>query len=366
MKEAAEIKKIIDRFQNFVLIPSLDTTTDSLPAATALFYSLKEIGKNTKLLAAKNSATFENPGNKEKEGWTEKNFLISIKDEGAALSQLFYEKTANGLNLYLKTKGKELKKENICFKKLVLEDILVFFGIKEQKQPELQATNNGRKVLIINIDNSLDNKRYGHLNIVKPDLPISEIVFDILFSIDKTLIKERVADSLLQGMVSNSSHWQNQSLAKDILWKISFLAERGEQAKEFLSKKFKNRPLSLFSRLLNKLNINKDKNLGWAILDQKDFSETSSSPKDLRLSLEILSSNDSFLKNFLIIWQREKYPALVKGIFYSSDTNLLSFLAKNIKGQRKGNGILFAFQGESPEKVKDFILSATLNAQFKV
>ena len=121
--DIAEIKNIIETAQDITLLPSPGLEKDIFPASLAFFYGLKKLGKNVnflcenlpenfKFLESKNAqdAAIEDFGHLAP---SEENFLISIKETTTKLSQIFYQKTEDGLNLYLKTVQGELKKEDI-------------------------------------------------------------------------------------------------------------------------------------------------------------------------------------------------------------------------------------------------------------
>lgn len=358
MEDFKKIKKIIEKAQNITLLPSPDFRKDTFPATLALFYSLKKLDKNVNLIAENYPENFGFLVKKEWFHFSGANFLISIKTIKTKLSKLFYEKKENGLNLYLKTNGEELKKENIALHRLEIGGLLITLGIgslkkvKEILKEKLQA--------IINIDNQLENENYGTVNLIEvSSASLSEIVFDFLISIDEKLFIKEVSNSLLSGIIQGAGNFQDPKLSSQTFQKASFLIEKGANLREITSHLCQIEKVSsfrIFGRILSKLNFSEDPNLGWVILRKDDFSKTSSVPSDLVFSLEKLAQGILPQKEFLILWESEGSQPLTRGVFYSQNQANLKKILENFEGGQKGNGILFSTRESNLQKVKDRVL----------
>ena len=97
--ENQEIKQTITDSKNIYLIPSKEP--EAITATLALFYTLKELGKNVNLI-------IENPPENLKFLSPSldfisypKNFVISIPNKVALISQIFYEKNDDALKIHL-------------------------------------------------------------------------------------------------------------------------------------------------------------------------------------------------------------------------------------------------------------------------
>src|SRR3989344_3230838 len=97
------------------VIPSQNNEPESLSAALALFYTLKELGKNVNLIVE------EFP---EKLNFlvppldfisSPKNFVISIPRSLADISQIYYEKSEENLKIHLTVDRGQLKKDGVLF-----------------------------------------------------------------------------------------------------------------------------------------------------------------------------------------------------------------------------------------------------------
>ncbi len=353
-----KIKKIIDESQSISLFSSTEREKDSFPATLALFYGLKKIGKNVNLING-----FPKKYNfLIKRGmfrFSKADFLISIRGKNLNLSHLFYEKTNDRLNLYLKTNNGNLKQEDIYFNSLNSKNILITIGIGkfgEIKKNLPKETSD----FIININNQSEGQDFGQIKLIDENYSsLSEIVFDVLKTIDEELFSEDTINSLLAGIIQGSSGFQDNRLNSETFKKISFLIERGASFQEITSNLYQEKErnsICIFQRILNKINFSSEQNIGWLIIAPNDFKQTNSSPLDLPFTLERLSSPMFPFRDFFCIWQNSSPSDLVRGIFYSPNENLLEKVKNNFQGDEKGNGFLFRTLEKSPEKVKDELM----------
>lgn len=359
MEDLKKVKGLITKSSNIQLLPSPELGKDTFPATLALFYSLRELGKNVNLICKDFPGKFNFLIKKEKFQFSEANFLISIKESTAKLSQIFYEKTGEGLNLYLKTKGGKLERDNIVFKPLDSENLLISLGIKNLEKVE-SPLGESESEHIINIDRNSENENYGEINLIEPDYPsFSEIVFDILETVDENLFDIDVSNSLLAGIIQGTSNFQDVKLNSKTFQKISFLMERGANFQQILSNFYSiksDTSFQLFRRVLNKLKFSDDKNLGWVILTEGDFQDSCSFPSDLSFTFEALRGWVFPFQNFLCLWENKSSPINVWGVFYSPNKKIIQKISENFAGAQKGDGLLFKVKRTDIQKVKDEIL----------
>jgi len=347
METIKKIKKYIEKYENIHLLASPNLQSDSFFATLALFSIIKNLGKNATLLNKEIPEEYQAFFKEEKNYHPKADFLISIKEAGAKLSQLFYEKTDQGLNLFLKTDG-ELKKENISLNPLSTETLLITIGVEsiEEATPFLKEVS----YLALNIDNDINNKKFGQINLIQESQTFSEIIFEIIAQIDDNLFTESVATTLLCG-ITREAEKENFKLTIDILKKLQFLIEKGGDVEDI---EFPNSKSELFAKMLTKINSTDD--LGWILLTKDDFKSTSSSPYDLNFILKKLTLNFFPFQNFLFLWEQNSSPLKVRGVFYSPRDETLNVLKNNLKAEQKGQGLLFKTDQINLLKVKDNIL----------
>jgi len=342
MNEIQKAKFLIENSNSIAILPSFSSKEDEFAAALALFYSLKQANKNVNLTTTTLPSTFRFLVKKDVELYSSTTeFLISIKEKGAKLSQLYYEKTEEGLNLYLKTENGALKKENLSFYPLVQSDVLVAVGIK--KRDIIKQVIKKSDSVLINIDNKEDNERYGEANLINPcSSSLSEIVLDFLSSFsEKILTQPLVLTSLLAGTIQGALSGKNRP-DLTTLEKLKFLIKQGADFERVFSNSWPNEEKSkllLLSKIIKNTELDKSKKTIWTTLTKEDFINTKSTPHDISFSLRYLTSIPSTL--FIVLWEAWSFPLLTKGVAYSKDKKLLEIISDTFEAQRKENALLF-------------------------
>ncbi|MCL5010909.1 MAG: hypothetical protein M1127_01725 [Patescibacteria group bacterium] len=332
------INDYIQSGQKIHILASPDFQSDSLPASLALFYSLKEQNPNTSIIAPDFPTRFSFLAKQElMRPLPQADFLVSIKESGAKLSRLFYEKTSDGLNLLLKTSG-VLKKENVVLKPVLDNGLLITVGVADLRAA--RSLFSGRPAEIIDID------RRGTSS-------ISEVVFDLLCCVCDFPLPEPTIDCLFTGLLQNPpTEQRTKAILRVLEQKSSHLriALRPTEAKT-------ENIWELFELIVGKLRFFLEQNLGWASVRANEFKLSGSGSKDLKFSLQQLSAGLFPFQSFLILWEQINSPIEVKGVFYSLEKTKTQKLAKTLASQRKGPALLFSSQERNLEAAKSEIFS---------
>lgn len=359
MDNFKKTRKAIERYQNIDLLPSPGLEKDNFPAALGLFHALKKLGKNVKVLGAAHPKIFDFLVKDEEIGSHEADFRISIRETGAKLSDLFYEKTTAGINLFLKTTGGELKKEDISLEKLAEGEVLITIGVDGFKK--VQRVLKKEPSYIVNIDNNPENENFGHSNIIEPGLAtVSEVVLQTISFLSENLFDKEISTPLLAGIIYATSRSQSVKLAPQTFQKIGFLIEQGADLKTISNKlcgEVKESAVHLFGEILTKTQFSDDNNLGWVLLRENDFIKTGSTPKDLKFTLEKINSESFPFQNFLVLWEQRNSPPSIRGVFYSPNETLTEKIANNFAGLTKGKAVLFGTNEMTLQSTKDKVLN---------
>jgi hypothetical protein len=176
----AEINQLITDSKNIYLIPLQEP--EAITSTLALFYTLKDLGKNVNLIMEDlpENLKFLSPSLDFIS--YPKNFVISIPNTVANISQIYYEKNNDALKVHLTLENGNIKKDNIAFYfQEAKPDLIITVGIKDYHKELSEKLNSFGFLLdspILNIDNSKDNKSFGKINIVE-EKSLAEIVISI-------------------------------------------------------------------------------------------------------------------------------------------------------------------------------------------
>ncbi|MEK7104137.1 MAG: hypothetical protein AAB842_01900 [Patescibacteria group bacterium] len=308
MEETEKIKEWVNYYSDVVILTPKDNA-ESLEAGKALLLSLRKLGKNATLLEATDCPiTEKTPKTNDKN--PQADFLISIKEGGSKLSQLFYEKTNAGLNLFLKTDGKELKKEDIVLRPLKQEQLLIAVGVDSYEK--VPSALKERSNFIINIGNQTANQWFGDINLVEYSQPLEEISFEIIKILGEMLFEKDIS--------------------------LSPSPPAGA---------------SLLKKTFSSLRFDKKLSLLVAKLSHLDFIESKAQAKDIKLSLEKLVSGIFPFQELLLLWEQNSSPLSVKGIFYSkSSQENVKKVAGLFPSQQKDNSLIFKTEETNLQKVE--------------
>lgn len=190
MENILEAKQIITDSKNIYLISSEEP--EAIASTMALFYTLKDLGKNVNLVmeTLPGSLKFLSPSLDFIS--YPKNFVISVPNTVAKISQIYYEKNVDDLKIHLTIENGNIKKDSIAFYfSETKPDLIITIGIKDYSKELSEKLNSYGFLLdspILNIDNNQDNKNFGKINVVK-DYSIAEII--------STLVEHNKKESLL-------------------------------------------------------------------------------------------------------------------------------------------------------------------------
>ena len=234
MENIIETKQIISDSKNIYLITS--QAPEAITSTLALFYTLKDLGKNVNLLIdilpenlkflAPSLDFISYP----------KNFVISVPNSVANVSQIYYEKNDDGLKIHLTLENGNIKKDNISFYFAEAKpDLIITVGIKDYQKELAEKLNSFGFLLdspIVDIDNSQDNKKFGKINLLGKN-SLSEIISGLTEN-----IKKEPAICLLAGLVIYTENFKSK-LTAEIFQTASDLMKKGADLQEIVKNIYK-------------------------------------------------------------------------------------------------------------------------------
>jgi nanoRNase/pAp phosphatase (c-di-AMP/oligoRNAs hydrolase) len=229
-----EIKQTISDSKNIYLVPGQEP--EAIIATLALFYTLKELGKNVNLIleSLPENLNFLSPPIDFIS--YPKNFVISIPNKVAGVSQIYYEKNEEALKIHLTLEKGNIKKENIAFYFAEPKpDLIITIGVQDYTEQLTGKLNSFGFLLdspIINLDNKQENKKFGRINIIE-DKSLSEISSIIINAINSDLIKKESANCLLAGLVIYTENFKNK-ITPEVFEMASALMRKGADLKQLI------------------------------------------------------------------------------------------------------------------------------------
>lgn len=257
MENYLQAKNLIQEAKNIYLIPA-ENSLEAIPCAMALFYTLKELGKNVNMVIEDFPEKFKFLIPSVDFISYPRNFVISVPGAVANVSQIYYEKSDENLKIHLTLDQGNLKKDNIAFYYTDAKpDLIITLGVKNFRQ-ELENKLNQFAFLmesdILNVDNASttlstngvqNNKNFGKINLVE-EKSISEIILDIIKLIKpfdsaqgEIVISKDQAICLLAGLINYSDNFTNKNTNSGVLETAGFLLKQGADREKIIEEFYK-------------------------------------------------------------------------------------------------------------------------------
>ena len=247
--ENQEAKQLISDSKNIYLIPS--EGPEAIISALALFYTLKDLGKNVNLLIDTLPENLQFLAPSLDFISYPKNFVLSIPNSVAKISQIYYEKNNDALKIHLTLENGNIKKDNIAFYFAeVKPDLIIAVGVKDftkEMSTKLDSFGFLLDSPILNIDTLTGsvqvNQKFGKINLLG-NFSLTETVYDLIkpdkspeghFDGPATISPKanlggESANCLLTGLVLYTGNFKNKVTA-DVFQTASALMKVGADLK---------------------------------------------------------------------------------------------------------------------------------------
>ena len=386
MENTNEIKNIISEAKNICLIPSQTNEPESLTSALALFYTLKELNKNVNLI------TDEFP---EKLSFlipsidfitSPKNLVISVPQDKANVSQVYYEKNEKSLKIHLTVDKGSLKKEDFSFYfSETRPDLIITLGVKsfrDELENKLDSFGFLLDIPILNIDNKEDNLKFGQINLIEQK-SLSEIVLEVVKLIKISLpnfslqFNKNTANCILAGLMIYYDNFKNTKTSPLIFEEVADLIKKGAEYHQVntelnkMTKKEMGFLNSIFLELQNNKKslpetfLTKNNNYTGSFVGLNSSEFNNFGENEANFAVEKIK-NMGFENDLLVLWQSHASDPTIKGFFYSKKQNLINKIfskssieyneIENLKITTKNDWIFLSIPGTDINLAKESII----------
>ena len=342
-----DVKKLIAEAKNICVIPSQTNEPESLTAALALFYTLKDLQKNVNLIIEDipEKLLFLVPSLEHLS--SPKDFVISIPKNITNIAQINYEKSDEGIKIHLTIDNGNIKKENISFYySQAKPDLIITLGIKNfQKELEGKLDSFGFLLgsPIINIDSGPDNTTFGQINLLEGQ-SVPETTLEVINALGQEELKATTAHCILAGLVIGYENFKHPKTSPQVLKIAAQLMERGADHAKIIDNLYKTTPAQMDFLTDIFKNVKNENGVYVALLDSPDFSNFGR--QEAQAAMEKI--NGLGLDNSIVVlWETHNALSEIKGFFYSKNQHLLNKVAESQQQYAKNNWVFLSLPESS-------------------
>jgi len=164
---------------------------------------------------------------------------------------------------------------------------------------------------IINIDHSASNEHFGQINHVDISASaIGETCFELINSINPSLVDAEIATAFLAGMVAKTRSFRTPHITHQTLETASRLVALGARRTEIVRCLFQTRSiptLRLWGRALARLKSDAVSKIVWTLLSQQDFLHAGAQEEDLPDVIDELISSSPEANVILLLYENHAH-----------------------------------------------------------
>ena len=312
-----QIKEAVDKSKHILITFRKEYNLDSLSSAIAFFLILKKMNKLADVACADFSLprqfSFLPAAKIEPEMPELQKLIISLDLSKNKIGQLSYENNEDKLDIFVEAKLGKFKSDDvkILFSGYKYDLIIILDTPDLESLGELFEKN--REFVFdtpkINIDHNPGNERFGQINAVSMTAAAtSEIVFEIINAIDRSIIDKDIATCLLTGLIYKTRSFKTQNVTPKTLNVASQLISEEADRDAIVKKLFQSKSmatLKLWGRVLARLKGDMEKKFVWSAISEHDFLEAEASEEDVNGVIEELISSIPGIEAAAILLQRK-------------------------------------------------------------
>ncbi len=344
LSEEQQIKDLVARAKNILVITKRDPSGDSVGSMLALYLILKKLDKNATVVAHGTPNILYNflPNFQHitSELSSTRDFVISLNISNTQVGEFSYRIEGEQLKIYIQPQQGSFDPKDVtsALAKPKYDLVLALNCPDFAYMGKLYEENSDffYETPVINIDHRANNENYGNINLI--DLTATstaEILYRLAREWGDNLIDADIATCLLTGIIADTNSFQNERTTPQAFQVASELIAAGADQQTIVQRLYRTKTLAtlkLWGRLLARIQYDADHRLVWTLADVPDFTKTGAKPADLEGIAEELIANSPDAEVILILARLA--PKKIRGIIYT--TNSVS--AAKLAGLFNGSG----------------------------
>lgn len=366
LDQEQQFEKIISESGEILILLPKNPSGDAIGSAWALYFFLANQKKNATIVfegeaAMKKLSFLPTPEKVLHELTGTQDFVLSFNTKFNKIIDIKTEKLEEELRVYITPEKGSIDPRDFSFIPSRFKyDVLIILGSPDRESLGKvfeESPDIFYEVPVINIDFHSSNDRFGQMNIVDISASsVSEILMDIFEKMDGEVIDEKVAESLLAGIIDATNSFQNKNTTPKALRMSATLMSKGADQQKIIRYLYKTQPLQilkLWGRVMARLRWVEESGLVWAPVLLEDFVQSRSNPSDIVLILDKIRENYSNGKIFMVAYNET--PEKIKIIIKSAETEVIRKIALIFDGKITEDTCEFFQEGSDMQAVGENI-----------
>ncbi len=153
-------------------------------------------------------------------------------------------------------------------------DTIIVVDSGDLRYAGVEALVKNHAATIINIDHHATNEHFGHLNLVIPTAASTTEVLYRFFKIGQSPVNQKVATSLLTGLITDTDSFSNGATSPEMMHAASDLIRHGGNLQTVTNATLKNKSLNalrLWGTVLSRLKKHEPLNLAYTYMTRADL-----------------------------------------------------------------------------------------------
>ncbi len=317
-----QVTDIIQRSTSILIALPNNPSTDAVAGSLALYLMFEKMKKKSKVVCNE----FELPPHhqflpKSKEIHADlttlRKFIISLDVSRTKVDELSYDIAGDKLNIFITPKSGFFEPRDITTSASEYEyDLIITVDTPDLAALGKLFEDNAEffyHTPIINIDHSPSNEQFGQINYVDiVATSSSEIVFELIKSINHDFLDEYIATSLLAGIISKTKSFQSSSVTPRSLSIASHLIEQGARRDDIIKNLYRTKSIStlrLWGRALARLRTDHNGRVVWSVLNKNDFERSGAQERELEGVIDELIVNMPHAEIIFLMYEQGETQA---------------------------------------------------------
>lgn len=369
--------ELIKKSNNILITTGEDNKGDGIASGLALVHILEKIGKEaTFIVYGDFYKKFDFlPGfEKIKQDFSgSRDFMISLSLEKGKVDKVIYNVEQDKLNFFISSKDANFKPEDVScsYGNFKFDLVIVLDSPDLENLGSIYDKNTDffYNQPIINIDHHSSNDYFGAVNLV--DLTSSstgEILVSIIESLGSDLMDEKIATSLLSGIITDTNSFQNSNTTPKSLTVTAQLIAAGAEHELVIKNLFKTKSfdmLKIWGKILSNIKTDEENKILWSTIKKEEIENLEEEKEIIRGVLDELLSTAPLIRVYLLFLESDKSLKVFVRTSRDIEAKQISYLfggfGRNQEGEFEVSEPKVEFAQEKIlEKVKEYLSKITL------